>query len=124
MKRIINNFKPETKSLIKSLIAAGFTLISGNNGENGFKFTGKLPEFIENATACDECQLTIGLPTSPVDPISGKPKTCWLYLVFGNEPGVLVADYSNCESLDPVIEGHYEKWCNRTQPTLEVETKY
>lgn len=117
MKQIINDWEPETRSLLESLVNAGFTLSHGDNGEDRFKFDGDMPRFIENLTACDESHLYIKTPLG---------KELWLYLVYGNEPGVLVSDYSVCgaasDVLDVVTEQHYEKWCGRKQPTKERES--
>jgi len=114
MKDIINDWVPETKSLLESLVAAGFTLLGGDDGEAGFKFReGKLDDFIENLIACDEAQLYVKDP-------SGKKRT--LFLVLGNEPGVIVSDYTlpigeGTDHIEAVTNAHYDKWCNVPQPT-------
>lgn len=118
MKRIINDWEPETRSLLESLISAGFTLSHGDNGEDLFKFDGDMPRFIENLTACDESHLFIKTPLG---------KILWLYLVYGNEPGVLASDYSVWteggvhDVLDGVTSKHYDLWSGRKQPTKEEE---
>lgn len=118
MKRTINDWEPETRSLLESLVSAGFRLDHGDNGEYEFQFTGDLAKFIEHLTACDESHLYIKTPLGRV---------LWMYLVYGNEPGVLVSDYSvwaegaASDVLDAVTEQHYEKWSGRKQPKKEVE---
>lgn len=114
---LYNDFKPETRSLIRALVAAGFTIESVDNGEpdtdmgEPFPFEGHtLAEFIDEACACDECRLYVKNP-------SGKP--LGLYLVFGNSPGELVCDYHCDPLLDTVTCAESEKWEGRKQPTRE-----
>jgi hypothetical protein len=106
--RIINDWKPETLSLLNTLTAAGFVLLCGNNGEETFKFDGNLDTFIENLIACDEAALGVRSP---------EGKRLNLYLVLGNEPGVIVSDYTCDDGLDKVTDIHYETWSGRKQPT-------
>lgn len=112
---VINDWTPETKSLLKGLTDAGFTLVSGDNGEDRFKFDGNLDKFIENLIACDEARLYI---TSP------DGKKLWIFLVLGNEPGVIASDYTCHPGLDAVTEAHYEAWSGRPQPKTTIEAKY
>lgn len=113
MTRTINDWVPETKSLLKALIEAGATLSHGDNGEDQFKFDGDLAKFIENLTATDESALYIIVP--------GREKPLWLSLVYGNEPGVLVSDYTCNDLVDRVTDAHYDKWESRKQPTKTGE---
>jgi len=110
MKRTINDWEPETKSLLRTLQAAGAELDGGNNGEDEFRFKTEA-KFIEGLTACDEAHLFVN--------IDGKRR--WIFLVYGNEPGVLMSDYSCDPVLDMVCDKHYEEWSGRKQPTKEVE---
>lgn len=111
----LNDWTPETRSLLKSLTKAGFKLSDGNNGEEVFSFANDLPKFIENLTACDETHLFV------IDPDGNRR---WLYLVLGNGPGELVCDYScpkegmGTDYLDAVTTAHYDKWENKSQPTI------
>lgn len=113
MIQTINDWAPETRSLLRALIKAGFTLLYGNNGEYGFSYKSEA-KFITDLTACDEARIKVKGPDG---------LTRWLYLVYGNEPGVLVSDYSipaalvGTDLLDAVTEAHYEKWSERKQPT-------
>lgn len=115
--RTINDWTPETRSLLKSLIAAGFSIVEGDNGEEKFQFdgTGNMQAFIDNLTACDESHLYV------TDPEGGRR---WMYLVYGNGPGELVSDYSlpkqGTDYLEAVTNAHSEKWESRKQPTKEV----
>lgn len=117
--RILNDWKPETRSLLKALVAAGFTLVEGDNGEFKFKFKGNLNKFIENLIACDEAHLYV------TDP-NGKRR--WLWLILGNSPGEIASDYSVgtetpgvADPLDVVTQAHYDKWEGRKQPTIKAD---
>jgi len=108
----INDFKPETRDLLNSLIAAGYMPTKGDNGEEKFAYNNENQVgFIDNLTACDESRLYVRCP-------DGKVR--WLYLVLGNSPGELVCDYLVDAGLDSVTDAHYEKWSEIEQPTLEV----
>lgn len=114
MKNLINNWVPETKSLVKRLVKNGFIIISGDNGEDEFAFngTGKMTEFLDELLACDEARLY-------VQNSEGKNKS--LYIVLGNSPGELVADYTVDPLLDKVTEEHYDMWSQRKQPMKESD---
>jgi hypothetical protein len=112
MKNMINDWEPETKSLITSLIAAGFSILSGNNGEDEFEFRAdEEDKFIAELIACDEARLYF----------SKGGKRGWIYLVLGNEPGVIASDYTCNEvyakELDAVTDAHYKSWSDKKQPT-------
>jgi hypothetical protein len=112
-----NDWKPEVGSLLTALQAKGFALVSGDNGEEQFKFDPAKPaDFLENLIACDEAHLTVGM----------GGQTRWLYLVLGNSPGELVSDYSVGrqpnridELLEAVTASESEKWTGRAQPLCE-----
>lgn len=107
--RILNDWTPETTALLDRLIAAGFTPTSGNNGEDKFKFDpAQKAAFVENLIACDEARVYLLAPDG---------KKVWIYLVLGNEPGVIASDYLCHDALDPVLDAHYEEWSGKTQPT-------
>lgn len=107
--RQINDWYPETRSLLDALVAAGCQLVAGDNGEDQFTFDGDLDKFIANLTACDESSLYVITPAAP-----GKRR--WLYLVYGNNPGELASDYTVDPVLDSVTSAHYEKWEGKPQP--------
>jgi hypothetical protein len=115
---VINDFTPETKSLIKALTAAGFIITGGNNGEERFDFGTDLAKFLDNLLATDETRLYVESP---------KGKKLSLFLVLGNSPGELVADYSICgdvDELEAVTQAHYDKWEGRKQPKTTWEARY
>jgi len=134
MNDMINDWKPETRSLLKALVAAGFELVSGDNGEDVFTFEGcdlgvggqrgQMNNFIENLIACDEARLYVKCPKT------GKVR--WIYLVLGNSPGEIASDYSipaeifhsEADPLDTVTDEHYNRWEGRKQPKIRAADKY
>lgn len=113
----INDYRPEVRSLIMRLHLAGFTIIKGNNGEDAFPYVADHPaRFVEELIACDEGWLSVRLP-------GARTGSLCLYLVYGNEPGVIVADNTCNDELDEVLSEHYKAWENREQPkALQVLT--
>lgn len=110
--RTINNWEPEVRSLIYTLIRNGFTPVSVDNGETETRYTeDAVNEFISEAIACDEATLIC---------LSPERKRVGLYLVLGNAPGELVCDYTCHPGLDKVSEEHGKMWFGRPQPTIEV----
>lgn len=103
----INNWKPEVRSLLKSLTDAGCKLERSHNGEDALLFNNNLAAFVEHLIACDEAHLRVVMP-------DGERRT--LYLVLGNSPGELVCDYGCHDLLDKVTDAHYTKWEGRAQP--------
>jgi hypothetical protein len=102
-------FIPEVRSLIKTLKENDFQIISGSDGEESFKFdTMSRTEFLESVTACDEGYLKVRY----------NEQNYTIFLVYGNEPGEVICDYSSLPELDQVAEAHYDKWQNRKQPTI------
>jgi|SRR5215831_4260092 len=116
----VNDWTPETKTLLEYLLAAGFEIRSGDNGEEQFKFDpSKLGEFIDNLTACDESRLYIA---------KGGEKF-GLYLVYGNSPGELVCDYAWSAKhenspvhmeLERLFQIQSDRWSGCKQPTKQV----
>jgi hypothetical protein len=106
--KTINDWKPETKSLIETLQNHGLTIVSVDNGENETVFSEvTLDTFVEDTMACDEANLYVLAP-------DGKRKR--LYLVYGNSPGELVCDYTVCNEIDAATNEHFKKWNGVTQP--------
>ena len=102
-----NDFRPETRSLFKTLKFWGFTPYSVNNGEETVKASDvSITEFLEETVATDEALVRF-------DYINGKRYS--VYLVFGNCPGELVCDSSDFEPLNEATDAHSEKWENRKQ---------
>ena len=118
MKKLINDWRPETSSLIARLQKAGATIISVHNGEYSTKFSEvSIDKFILEAIACDTAHLFITLPCH---------SSARLFLVYGNNPGELVCDYSipsrenDSTLLDEITSAHYDEWVRKPQPKMEV----
>jgi hypothetical protein len=109
--KLINDWTPETRSLLKTLQAHGLTIVKVDNGEAETPFAGtSLADFIAEATACDEARLYVKTP-------SGETRS--LYLVFGNSPGELVCDHGVDPLVEAAVDEHYNQWDGRKQPVCE-----
>lgn len=113
---IINNWRPEVRSLLNRLIAAGCKIRSVDNGEETTKFKEPvdLNHVIRELTACDSTRLYVTTPDAP-------SLIRWLYIVLGNDPGELVSDYVVDPVLDAVTEAHYNEWEGKPQPKATRE---
>jgi hypothetical protein len=104
----MNDYRPEVRSLLKSLKQAGFTPLSVNNGEETVRYSAvSKTEFLEEVVAADEATLRL----------QHNNRKVGIFLVLGNEPGVIACDYTDYDPLEEVIDAHYDKWENRKQPT-------
>ncbi len=123
-----NDFTPETASLLSTLRANGFTIWGGSNGEADFKLSDFADEaaFLAELLACDEASLRIyrkATKESVKTPGKLVPRIYGLYLVLGNSPGELVADYGipsdaeDCAALETATNAHARAWFGRVQPT-------
>ena len=116
MNRIINDWKPETLSLIQTLIKHGYSIESVDNGEEETDFNEvSLDTFVEQMMACDEAHLHIRTP---------EDRSGILYLVYGNSPGELVADYHvmdylGRDKLDAATDEHSKNWEGKPQPVTQ-----
>lgn len=105
------DYRPETRSLFKTLKQKGFTLSAVNNGDEWVKFeTLGAREFLEETVAADEAVVSVRYTDG---------KRYKIYLVFGNCPGELVCDSSDFDPLTEVVDEHYDKWEDRKQPMME-----
>jgi hypothetical protein len=98
--------KAEAESLVAALIANGYE-ITRYLDDNGWWTAPKEPEkIVEIILEADEANIEITSPT-------GKKNE--LFLVLGNEPGVLVCDYlAGDDKLDAILTAENEKFsqCN------------
>lgn len=39
-----------------------------------------------------------------------EDKSKWMFIVLGNEPGVIVSDYVCCDVFDTIVDDHYTQW--------------
>ena len=103
------DYTPETQSLIDRLIDNGFKIVSGTDGECSFKFGSMtMIDFVDSLTAGDLSFLKVQYDS----------EFYTLFLVYGNEPGLLVTDYYSTPKLDRIVEAHYDAWVNRKQPMV------
>jgi hypothetical protein len=104
-----NDFRPEVRSLFKTLKAHDFTILAVNNGDEWVKLSDvSITEFLEETVAADEAVLLVRYTDD---------RKYKLYLVFGNSPGELVCDHTDFDPLSEAVEEHCDKWENRKQPT-------
>ena len=103
-----NDFRPEVRSLFKTLRWHDFTILAVNNGDEWVKLNDVgVTEFLEETVAADEASLRVAYT-------DGKKYS--LYLVFGNSPGELVCNHTDFDPLSVAVEEHCDKWENRKQP--------
>lgn len=110
MVKTINDWMPETLSLLNLLLAAGFEIKKTSNGEDEKKFS-SVETAAKHLEETDEGFLRVVNP-------NGAAKI--IYLVYGNSPGELVSDYTVDEGLDHITSLHYEKWIGKEQPKKEI----
>jgi len=97
-----SRFYKETVSLLRTLNKHGFDPIEVDDGEE-LMLT---PTPTEAATAIcnvDEARLYVKKRSTG--------KELGLYIVLGNDPGELVADYHVDNDLDEATKEHYNRWC-------------
>lgn len=107
------DYRPETKDLLERMVAAGFVLLSGNNGgdpDEDFAHHGNLDAWVEDLTAADHADLWFGHPEYR------SSNDLWLRIVLGNSPGELVCDWKHFARLDMILEQHSEAWEGKEQP--------
>ncbi len=85
----------------------GFQIVAVNDGVESFRLP-STEEATTHIVGVDEAWLYVK---------QNGGNTLCLYLVLGNEPGVIVNDYTVDTDLDDVTEAHYAKWENVNQPT-------
>lgn len=106
----VRDYVPEVRSLLRAMNAAGIFLRAIDNGGGNVPAASLKTSAAQLAeiTAADDCRLSVICP-------DGKGRG--VYLVFGNSPGELVADYlTGCPVLERVITAHADKWETRRQP--------
>jgi hypothetical protein len=104
----MKDYRPEVRSLLKSLRQAGFTPLSVNNGEENVRYSDvSKTEFLEEIVSVDEATIRL----------QHNNKRVGIFLVLGNDPGEIACDYSDYDPLEEVIDSHYDRWENRKQPT-------
>lgn len=94
-------YTKEIKSFLNSLIAAGFSLHSVDNGE-GRETAGTVEMATALIDATDESHLFVAHPN--------YEKRATIFIVLGNSPGELVCDYTDWPELEVVVSAHYDKF--------------
>lgn len=109
-KEVVNDFRPEVRSLLKELKLSGFKTVSVNNGgcDDEIIKANDVPanEFIEQIVATDSAFLTVKY----------GQKSYTIFIVLGNEPGEIVCDHTEFPLLSEVVDRHYDKWESKKQP--------
>ena len=100
----MNDFSPEVRSLLNTLKKNGFNPHILNNGE---KLVRDKEITADEICSVDECHLYVK---------DNDNKKHFIYIVLGNDPGEIAADYGDNEQLEEAIQEHYNRWCNRKQP--------
>ena len=104
----MNDFSPEVRSLFHTLKKHKFSPYMINNGEELIRRENTShEEFIGEIIEVDECYLYVK---------NQENKKFMIFLVLGNEPGEIAADYSDNDSLSAALDEHYNRWENRKQP--------
>lgn len=112
---LYRDYRPEVRDLVAQLTRDGFTVVAVDDG--GDRETNDLtPERIaEIVTGVDEAWVFV--QRQDIRKLDGvTPRTLTLYLVLGNEPGVIVADHSDIEPLCSSVQAHADAWEDREQP--------
>ena len=111
------DWKPVVKSLCKSLVANGVELVGANDlgdyPEDSEIETGDINKIVDWVTGVDESMIYLKTPDTP----EGKKKV--IYIVLGNGPEEIAADWTMDELIDKATDDHYEKWANRKTPMVE-----
>jgi hypothetical protein len=102
----MNDYRPEIKSLLNTLKRHKFSPYLLNDGEELIRGSAITAEEI---CAVDESHLYVKDSTD---------KKFFVRIILGNEPGEAVADYSDYDPLDDVIQEHYNRWENKKQPKM------
>lgn len=106
-----NDYYPETLSLLTDIVAAGGTITHVDDGGDENIAVTTIEQAAEAVVAVEEASVH--------GTISGRH--FWVYLVLGNEPGVIAADYTaNIPELEAAISANADKWEGKPQPTKEV----
>lgn len=95
----------EISDFLSSLINAGFSIHSVDNGEYRCAVENNVLKAAEQINATDESYLFVSHPN--------YEKKLTIFIVLGNSHGELCSDYSDRPELSEVCEAHYNKWEGR-----------
>jgi hypothetical protein len=102
------NWAKPIRSYLNIADLNGLTCTAVDNG-NGWVTTKTINGAVNEATACDEAQLSF------VDP---EGKRLWVLMVLGNEPEELICDYTVNDTLERTWETYHAKWRGKSCPTI------
>lgn len=132
---MLNDWNPETASLLATLREHGFRIWAGSNGEESFrrdKFTTETA-FLDELLACDEAWLYVtrnAKRESVKTPGKMVYREYGLFLVMGNSPGELVSDWGipadadDAQAMEEATTEHYDKWEGKPQPKVRAGDRY
>lgn len=111
MNNIINDWKPELRSVLEAIRRHGFTVRLASNGEYVVGAEKGDAALLACLDACDEAHLVCDKDGHHAS----------FFLVLGNCPGEIIADVGHSPELsdvvDTIIEEHGNAWEGRKQPT-------
>jgi len=118
------NWKPVVGSFLTKLIKAKFVLVAVDDGGSRIPVD-KKSEAVDAVDSVDDSHLYV------TDP-NGFDR--WIYIVLGNDPEELVADYScrreyddsedKVDPLDAVLDEFTDLWAGKKCPRSDSESRY
>lgn len=112
--RTIRDYLPETRDLLQSLHQAGFKLIAFDNGGGEWESITSMEQAETEILGVDECTVLV------THPITTKRRV--IFLVYGNSPGELAADWTDCPEMGAIITAHSDRWEGTEQRMQEVQS--
>lgn len=107
----MHHYKEEVTLVLTQLEKLGWKIDEVNNGDEDEKVS-SIEEAVEKILETDESHVYI----------TKDGKTCWLFIVLGNEPGVALADYSVNDDIEVVSDLVYDHFNTENKlPTSEEE---
>ena len=111
-----NDWKPVVRSFCKTLVKNGVELVGaddmGDFPDDSIIKTSNIDEIVEHVCAVDESYILVKTPSTD----EGKHKV--IYIVLGNGPEEIAADYTCDELIEKSCDEHYEKWENVRVPKI------
>jgi len=117
----IRDYQPEIRSLLRTLRRHGLTPVSIGYADRHLVHDWSNVKIAHEICAHDDYQLVVQ---------TARGSRAYLWLVLGNEPGVIVCDWTIREAegdpvdleevLDRVTDEHERRWINREQPLRAI----
>ena len=102
------NWSAVVRSALRTLKQAGLNVVAVDNGD-GWEKVGSRAEAVELACACDTAYVRMSN--------EGGDK-CTAFIVLGNEPEELFADYSTSDALDSAVDAFCSIWSGKRCPVV------